>query len=324
MPNATEIVYAGIDIAKNKLDAFVVAAGNKSFANDPKGLTALIQWLKSHGVSHIVIEPTGGFERELKQQAKTASLIVLQPNAAWVRHHAKASGKLAKTDKIDARLLHDYAMAHGEELRPQEPDSPIQAHLRALGRRREQLVHDLSKEKNRLQQTSDPDVLKDLKSHIKNLEKRIKALDGKSAKSAESDTQIKAKKEAMEKVKSAGPVLVSTLLAFMPELGTLNRNQAGMLAGLAPLNEQSGQRDAPRSIGGGRIEVRNCLYMACLSAIRWNDKIRPRYKRLRANGKAPKVALTACMRYLLIELNAVAREAIQRLEHPPMTSPCET
>ena len=310
MPVASKVVYAGIDIAKKKLDAFTPEGGHKCFANEQTGLQSLTQWLKGHGVTHIVIEPTGGFERALKQAAQSASLHVLEPNASWVRHHAQAAGRLAKTDKIDARMLHDYALTYGDKLRVKEPDSKAQAQLRALGRRRQQLIDTLRKERNRLAQVSDAYVREDLNLHIEYLKNRLDALDDKSEQSAEADPQLKVKKAAMMQVKCVGPVLAKTLLAFMPELGTLSRRQVAKMVGVAPTDHQSGEHDGPCPMTGGRIEVRNCLYMACLSATHWHAKIAKRYQHLLCRGKPAKVAIGACMRHLLIEINAEVRKAL--------------
>jgi transposase len=252
----------------------------------------------------IVVEATGGFERILAAALGASGLPVIIVNPRQVRDFAKATGQLAKTDTIDAMMLALF----GQRVRPQVRPLPDEAtqRLEALMVRRRQITDMMVAEGNRLM-LAQPAVLKDLKSHIRFLERRLDSIE------VELDAEIKnspiwrAREKLLRSVPGVGPVLSRTLLAELPELGHLTDGQIAKLVGVAPLNHDSGKYRGRRKIWGGRASVRSALYMAAFSATQWNPIIRPYFERLRAAGKPHKVALVACMRKLLIILNTMVR-----------------
>jgi transposase len=298
-------IFVGIDVSKAQLDVAIRPSSEKeSFANHKVGIKALVNRLAKITPTLIVVEATGGYERQVLRALASADLPVVMINPRQVRDFAKATGQLAKTDTIDAAVLAHFAEAVGPELRPL-PDA-VTLELRALTTRRRQLLEMIVAEKNRLAMTSKA-VAKTIRAHIRRLEQDLHRIDQNLDRAIEQSPIWKENEERLRTAPSIGPITSRTLLAEMPELGTLDRKQISALAGLAPFNRDSGTLKGRRSIWGGRAPVRCALYMAALVATRRNSVIRDFYKRLRANGKPFKVALVACMRKLLTILNSMIK-----------------
>ena len=298
-------IFVGIDVSKARLDiAIRPTSERESVANDKAGIKALVKRLAKLPPTLIVLEATGGYERQLAQALVRAELPVVVVNPRQVRDFAKATGQLAKTDSIDAGVLAHF----GEAVRPQLrclPDE-VTLELRALTARRRQVIEMIGAETNRLAMTSKA-VGKRIDAHIHWLEQELKRADQDLDRSIQQSPIWKENQELLLSTPSIGPVTSRTLIAELPELGTLDRKQISALAGLAPFNRDSGTLKGRRTIWGGRAPVRSALYMAALVATRRNSVIRDFYKRLRANGKLFKVALVACMRKLLTILNSMIK-----------------
>lgn len=294
--------YAGVDIGKASLDLSLAGQPPGRYANDAVGIAALIKLLKKLPAPvQVICEPSGGYERDLLEALWAAGLTVSLVHAARVRAFARAQGLLAKTDPIDAGMLREF----GERLQPKTlaAPSPERERLAALVQRREQLVNILSTEEQRQAQVRDAVVKKMGGSLLRELQKQIEQMDALIEAQIASDATLKGQSERLQQVKSIGPVTASTLLAELPELGTLSRNESGALAGVAPYNRDSGQHCGRRTIRGGRVRVRRVLYMAATVAARFNPILREFYQRLLAAGKPKKLALTAVMRKLIVLLN---------------------
>ena len=271
-------------------------------ANDAAGITTLIKLLKKlPQPGQVICEPSGGYERDLLEALWAAGLAVSLVHAARVRAFARAQGLLAKTDPIDAVVLREF----GELLHPKTlaAPSPERDRLAALVQRREQLVNILSTEEQRQAQTRAAVVKKMGGSLLRELQKQIEQMDALIETQIASDATLKGQSERLQQVKSIGPVTASTLLAELPELGTLSRNESGALAGVAPYNRDSGAHCGRRTIRGGRVRVRRVLYMAAVVATRFNPILKAFYDRLVKAGKPKKLALTAVMRKLIVLLN---------------------
>ena len=299
-------IFTGIDVSKETLDVAVDGeADGQQYANDAVGIAALAVWLAEKEVTLVVVEASGGWELDLVTALAVAGLPAAVVNPTRVRNFAKALGQYAKTDKIDACVLARFAAVVQPPVRPLK--SGEQARLAAVISRRQQLVDMLTQEKNR-RVTTREEMRDQLERHIRWLETELADLNNQLEKLVAHCAEWQAKKEVMMSVKGVGPVTATTLLADLPELGTLNRQQIAALVGLAPLNKDSGRKRGKRHIFGGRKAVRSKLYMAALSAAKHNPIIRSFYERLLAKGKLEKVALTACMRKLLVILNAMIRD----------------
>ena len=308
--------YVGIDVSKARLDVHGVPTEQASaYAHDEAGVDALLQVLTSAPPQLIVLEATGGLERALVAALLAKGLPVAVVNPRQVRDFAKASGQLAKTDRIDARVLAQFAKAIEPTQRP-VPDEAAQAFADLLTRRR-QLVEMLAMEKTRLKQAPNKLVRKDIKQHIAWLENKLRASDEGLRQAVEDSPTWQAKRDLLGDVKGVGVVTALTLIGALPELGRLDRKQIASLVGVAPFNRDSGTLRGRRTVWGGRAVVRQVLYMATLSAVRFNPPIATFYRRLRGNGKAAKVALVACMRKLLTMLNAMVRDG-RPWSPPPM------
>ena len=304
-----EAKFVGIDISKASLD-FDCLPGSaaQQFANDSAGISALVKLLKQSAaaqpIESIVLEATGGYETAVAIALAAAGLPVVVINPKRVRDFAKAHGILAKTDRIDAKVLARFGQQVAPPVRAL-PDA-AQRDLAELLDRRLQLVSMRAQEKARLA-TVLPVAKKSVKQHIAWLDARIDALDIELTTRLRSSAVWKDKVELLGAVPGVGKVSLFTLLARRPELGQLNRGQIAALVGLAPFNDDSGTRKGQRYIRGGRTEVRNVLYMAALSAIRHNPAIKQFHERLIASGKPFKVAITASMRKLLTVLNVMSK-----------------
>jgi transposase len=279
-------------------------ASHWQVANSEPGIAELVQRLQALRPTRIVLEATGGFELPLVAGLMQARLPVFVLNPRRVRDFARAIGQLAKSDKLDAKVLAHFAAVVHMEPRPIPTDAEEQ--LTALLTRRRQIVEMLAVEKNRLQ-TVRAALRADIAEHITWLEQKLESLNTQVNQFVQSSELWKAKDLLLRSVPGVGPVTASTLLGMLPELGTLNRQQIAALVGLAPLNKDSGNRHGKRRVYGGRAAVRSVLYMAALAATRFNPRIQAFYQHLLAQGKEKKVALTACMRKLLVILNTMVR-----------------
>lgn len=298
-------VFVGIDVAKATLDVAVSPTAERwTLAYTEREVAGLVTRLTSLHPALVVLEATGGLEGPLVGALATAGLPVVVVNPRQVRDFAKATGTLAKTDALDAAVLAHFAAAVRPTPRPL-PDAATQA-LAALVTRRRQLVGMLTAERNRLAQA--PRALRaEIQGHITWLQRRLGRLDEDLNQAIRTSPAWRAQDDLLQSAPGVGPVLARTLLASLPELGTLNRKAIAALVGVAPLNRDSGTFRGRRRVWGGRAAVRAVLYMGTLVAVRHNPVLRAFYQRLRAAGKLPKVALTACMRKLLTILNAMVK-----------------
>jgi transposase len=298
-------VFVGVDISKERLDVHVRPLGESvSFAYDDQGLGALAADLARWGPALVVLEATGGLEARIAAFLGGRGLPVVIINPRQVRDFARATGELAKTDQIDAAVLSLFGERLQPEVRPLPDDAARDLDAR-LARRR-QVVDMLVAERQRLAMAR-PAVAKTIKAHIKYLERQLDGIDSDLERTIAQSPLWRAKENLLRSAKGVGPVLSRTLLAELPELGHLNRKQIAKLVGVAPLARDSGKWRGQRQIHGGRGQVRSVLYMATLTAIRTNPTIAAYYRQLTAKGKAHKVAHVACMRKLLIILNAMLR-----------------
>lgn len=298
-------VMVGIDVSKARLDVAVLP-GEEIFReeHDSRGIAALIERLKKIAPALVVLEASGGLETGLVAELVAAGLPAAVVNPRQVRDFARATGQLAKTDKLDARTLARF----GDRMRPQLRKLPDQQELalKALVVRRRQLVEMMVAEQNRLDRA--PKVLHpQLRRHVDWLRKQIHSLDRDLDHELRNSPVWREKETLLRSVPGVGPVVCSTLIAGLPELGTLSRRQIAALVGVAPLNRDSGTLRGRRMVWGGRGQIRTALYMSTLVAVRFNPALKSFYLRLRAAGKPPKPALIACMRKLLTILNAILK-----------------
>ena len=300
-----EQCYVGIDVSKATLD-IAVRPQNKTWTitNDEAGISSLVGDLKARQLILIVLESTGGLELPVVAALAAAQFPVVVVNPRQVRDFAKATGRFAKTDQIDADILAWFGEAVRPKVRPLK-DNQAQK-LAALITRRRQLIDILTAEKNRLN-TAPKWIRKDIKTHIQWLEKRLAYVNNDLDKAVKESPIWREKDEILQSAPGVGSVLSITLLADLPELGQLNRRQIAALVGLAPFNRDSGTLRGKRTIWGGRADIRAVLYMSTLSATQHNPVIRAFYQRLINAGKAHKVAMTACMRKLLTILNIMIK-----------------
>jgi transposase len=304
-------IFVGIDVSKAQLDMALRPEGRFSASNDDAGYMQILERLRGISPTRVGLEATGGLEIPITGILAAAGVPVVVVNPRQVRDFAKATGRLAKTDALDAPTLAHFAEVIRPELRPL-PDEQTQA-LAALLARHRQLVEMLTAEKNRLSRAHTP-VRKSLRTHIAWLERELSHTDRDLAHAIRESPVWCEKDDLLRSVPGIGPVVTSTLLANLPELGTLTGKQIAAWVGVAPLNRDSGTWRGKRTVWGGRAQVRAVRYMAALVAARFNPVIRAFYQRLCAAGKAKKVALTACMRKLLIILNAMMKHRT-RWEH---------
>jgi transposase len=305
----SEATFVGIDVSKEWLDVGLLPSGDVwRVSNESKAIEELVERLKDLVPQQIVMEATGGYEMAIAAALCSAGLPVAVVNPRQVREFARATGQLAKTDKIDARVLALF----GERVRPESrvlPDEMTRA-FDALLARRSQLVRMLAEEKNRRQQARSAQVRKGIERHVEWLEREIKDVERELNHSVRESPAWRAKDDLLQSVKGVGRVLSYTVVGALPELGRLNRKQITSLVGIAPHAADSGFMRGKRRIWGGRAEVRRVLYMAALAARRFNPVFRTFYQRLITAGKPPKVATVACMRKLLIVLNAIVRDGV--------------
>ena len=297
--------FVGVDVSKAELEIGVIPESKTwKESNDCQGIKQLIDNLVTLSPSVIVIEATGGYETLVASSLATAQLPVVVINPRHIRSFAKAIGILAKTDRIDRLVLAQC----GKSIKPQpRPLKDEQAQeLKAMLGRRKQLVEMLTMEKNRIDKATNI-VLEYIHAHIFWLESQLQEVDKDLHNSIKNSPVWAEKDKIIRSIPGAGPVLSVTLISELPELGILNRRQIAALVGVAPFNCDSGKRKGYRRVWGGRALIRSILYMAALSAVRYNPAIKAFYKRLVAAGKKPKVSLTACMRKLLTIINSMVR-----------------
>lgn len=301
--------YFGIDISKDHLDLHQLPQDRDArFEANPEGIRQLITYLKRRKPTLIVIEPTGGYETQLAAELVSAKLNVAVVNPFQVRSYARALGILAKTDSIDAQVLARFAQDIKPEPRPLPDEQEME--LKALVMRRRQLIAMLVAEKNRLKRTGSERVRQSVQYSLDSIQKQIEQLDDQIKKDVKRTPAWREKDNLLQSVPGISDKTSHTLLALLPELGKLNRRQIARLVGVAPLNRDSGTYRGRRKIHGGRKPVRNALYMATVAAIRCNPAIRSFYLRLRDFGKEFKVALTACMRKLLVIINSMVKHKV--------------
>lgn len=298
----------GIDVSKARLDIACLPVSTTTLShvdNDPKGHAALLAWLSGTAPRLIVLEATGGYQRTVVAALATASLPVVVVNPRQVRDFARAVGILAKTDAIDATVLAHFGARLNPQLRPL-PDAQATALADLLTRRR-QLIELHTAESNRLGQTLAPKVKASIRAVLTVLKKQLGAIDDELDGLIQQCPCWQENETLLTSVPGIGTLTARTLLACLPELGELSRQAIAALVGVAPINRDSGTMRGKRTIWGGRKIVRSSLYMAALVASRHNPVIRDHYHKLLSAGKAKKLALVACMRKLLVTLNAILR-----------------
>src|SRR5215211_5960020 len=303
--------YAGVDVSKGRLEVCVrrgrqAREGEYAFgvSNDPAGMETLLARLLAERPVLVILEATGGFERPVAAALAAAELPIAVVNPRQARDFARATGRLAKTDRIEAAILARFAEAVRPAPKPL-PDREIRA-LQAIVARRRQLLGMIAAENNRLS-SAPKAVAKRIKAHIRWLEMELSRTERDLEAAIESSPVLGENEALLRSVPGVGPVLARTLLAGVPELGTLTHKRVAALVGVAPLNRDSGTLRGHRSVWGGRAEVRGALYMGALVAARRNPVVKEFYERLLAAGERKKVALVACMRKLLSILNAVLK-----------------
>jgi transposase len=298
-------MFVGIDVSKAQLDVALRPTDDCwHVSNDELGIASLVERLRTVQPTLVVREATGGLEVPVTGALAEAGLPVVVVNPRHARDFAKATGRLAKTDTLDARGLAHVAEAVRPTPRPL-PEAQAQA-LSALLARRRQLVQMLTAERRRLQAAPQP-IQADIQAHITWLTRRLAHTDADVGAAIHASPLWRATDEILQSTPGVGPILSRTLVAEVPELGVLNRQEIAALIGVAPLNRDRDTVRGKRAVWGGRAHVRAVLYMSTLAAVRHNPVLKAFYERLRAVGKAPKVALTACMRKLLTILNAMLK-----------------
>jgi transposase len=295
-------VYVGVDVASKHLDLFFPDTGkSERIKNDAEDVKALCVRIQGKSQYMFVMEASGGYESLLCTQLGSHGILHAVINARRVREFARSMGADAKTDQIDAKVISQFASV----LKPiaSEAQSEEERSHAALVTRRSQLVDLITQEKNRLKQTWDTYAKKSVQKMLKHLENELKSIDELLSKMLEKDKKNQRKIEILQSAQGIGKVSTSVLLAQLPELGKLNREQIAKLVGVAPMNRDSGNTMGKRFIMGGRGNVRAILYMATLVAIRHNEKIKAYYAHLKSHKKESKVALVACMRKFITILN---------------------
>jgi len=310
---------AGIDVSKDHLDvAFDPDGPVRRFASDPPGRHQLVQALKEMRVDRVVLEATGGYERSIVIDVAAAGFEVVRVNPRQVRNFARATGCLAKSDPIDAKIICHF----GHALKPparEAPDSELIA-IRELLARRGQVIEMQSGEKTRRQQVLDSDVRSSIERTLSFLKDELARLDQELDERVSQRADWSDRARVLQEESGVGPIVARSLLIDLPELGRVTRQQIAALAGVAPMNCDTGKKKGVRKICGGRSSVRRMLYMAALVASRHHPKIRAHYLHLQAMGKCKKVALVACMRKLLVILNAKLRDFFETQVSSPAGS----
>ncbi len=302
--NNYSILYVGLDVAKNSLQVDL-AGQSHTLANDAQGHARLLKLLRPSAHAQVVCEASGGYEQPVVRALHAAGVAVSVIEAGRVRHFARAQGRRAKTDPIDAALL----SAYGRAIQPAPTPAPtaVQARLAAFSTRRLQLIENLISEKNRAEHYTQALCLRQHRQLCRLLEKQIEQCDAAILKLISEDPQLRTKAQRLDAIPGVGAVTAATVLAQMPELGQISDEAAAALVGVAPYNHDSGEQERSRHIAGGRAAVRCALYMAALSAVRCDRILQAFYQRLLAAGKEPKVALVACIRKLVVLMNRLLK-----------------
>lgn len=297
----------GADVAKDKIDLHILSEDkHESIANNRTSIKRYIERLKKKKIKMIAMEKTGGYEALAHSLFVEAGLPVHVGHPTKIHYFAKQKGYFAKTDRIDAKIIAEFAFQEKVEVTAIE--SIIEKTLKELTSRRVQVVQQLTGEKCRLLPHLSKETQRSIKRQIKFLESEVKLIENKVMTLVENDPKKKAKKECLETFKGVGSIVSVGLVSGLPELGALNRSQIAALVGVAPKNYDSGKKRGKRRISGGRFCVRKLLYMAALASIRHNTKLKDFYDDLKARGKESKVALVAVMRKIIITLNAMLRD----------------
>ena len=300
-------IFVGIDVAKSHLDVHIAPDGrDRQVPNDAKGFAAIRRLCRGRSVRCIAIESTGGYEAVLVGELHAAGLPVAVVNPRQVRDFARATGRLAKTDRIDAGVLAAFAQA----VRPRQTPVPdaITTQIKALVLRRRQLREMHQAEANHTEHVVDRAIARSIARLQKAVAKELAWVECELQRVIEASPLWRRKRHLLTSTPGIAETTAAAILAGLPELGTLNRRQAAALVGVAPINRDSGTLRGRRTTGGGRAEVRRALYMPTLVAIRYNPQIRTFYERLVANGRPKMTAVVACMRKLIIALNALIRD----------------
>ncbi|MEW5980642.1 MAG: IS110 family transposase [Acidobacteriota bacterium] len=302
-----EELFVGIDVAKDHLDVHVHPTGETTvYESTPEGVASLIHYLKGMRAKLIVVEATGGYETTLAAELMAAGLPVAVVNPRRVRRYAEGIGKRAKTDAIDAYVLARFAQTVEPPIK--RPVTQEEQTIKDLVARRRQLVDFRAKEKTRLSQASSAGIRRSIERIIDALTREIKEIERQLNTHIKNNPVWREKDHIIQSATGVGAATSHTLLADLPEIGAIRQSKITALVGIVPLNHDSGKMKGRRMISGGRMRVRNSLYMATISAIRYNGTIKSFYRRLLDAGKPAKVAITACMRKLLIILNAMVRK----------------
>ncbi len=298
--------YVGIDVSKSKLDSFMSTTNSLlQFSNDQDGLKELIKILPSKKNSLIIVEATGGYEKFAANYLRHKKFNVAVVNAKRVRAFAKAGGKLAKTDGIDAEVIMMFGRSFNPTAQPLASEDE-EKRLQSINRRA-QLVRMMSMEKQHLEHAP-KQMVKAIRKHIIFLEKALSVIEAELLEQFNKDPILNDKLARLDEIKGVGAVTAMNILSHMPEIGKVTSKEISALAGVAPFNKDSGQKKGKREICGGRSQVRAALYMAVLSAKKSNLALKRFYDRLIAKGKLKKVAIVACMRKLIIIMNAMLRD----------------
>jgi transposase len=302
--NNDPILHVGLDVAKSSLQ-LDLASQPHTLTNDAKGHAQLLKRLRAYPTAHVICEATGGYEQPVVRVLHAAQVLVSIVEAGRVRHFARAKGLRAKTDPIDATVLSQY----GRAIQPVATPAPTvtQARLQELSKRRLQLLDTRTAESNRAVHYTDKLSQRQSRQLLRLLDKQIAACDAAIAELIDADDKLKSQAARLDAIPGVGSVTAATVLAELPELGKITDQAAAALVGVAPYNRDSGDHSGPRHIAGGRTTVRCALYMAALSAVRFDPILKAFYTRLRLAGKKPKVALVACMRKLVVLMNRLLK-----------------
>ncbi len=296
-------VIVGIDVSKARLDIF---DGSASCCVNARQAIEPLARLWADQKALVVLEATGVYDRCLRQTLRDLGVACARVNPGRARDFARAAGFLAKTDQVDARML--AALGSALQPRPEAAPDPARERLAALHRRRDQLVHTRQQERTRLKGCDVAEIAVDIEEHLAWLDQAVKALERRIAEAMKQTERLKTERRLLASIPGIGPVAAATLMALVPELGARSGKEIAAMAGLAPLNRDSGQMRGRRTIGGGRKRVRDALYMAAVSASRSHSPFAARYRRLLQAGKPPKLALIALARHILVTANAVIRD----------------
>jgi transposase len=302
--NHLPILHVGIDVAKLSLQLDLAGRGH-TLANDAKGHAQLLNLLRSQPAVQVVCEATGGYERPMVRVLQAAQIPVSIVEAGRVRHFARAKGLRAKTDPIDAVVLSQYGRAFHPL--PTPVPTAAQSRLSQLAQRRRQLLDTLLAETNRAAHYTDKLLLRQSRQLLRLLEKQMAACELDITRLIAADENLKARAQRLDAIPGVGAITAATVLAELPELGRISDQATAALVGVAPYNRDSGNQTSPRQIAGGRKTIRCALYMATLSAVRFDPILKAFYLRLRQKGKQAKVALVACMRKLVILMNRLLK-----------------